>query len=68
MEALAAAYQRGYASIGGTAYVYDGRERITLDPWPLAVPSLRGVVGGFAADGYPQRLEPVVALYAVEPG
>jgi hypothetical protein len=52
---------------GGIAYAYDGAGRVTLDPWPLAVPSLRGVVGGFAADGYPHRLEPVVALYAVEP-
>jgi hypothetical protein len=46
---------------------YDGAERITLDPWPLAVPSLRGVVGGFHADGYPERLDPVVTLYAVDP-
>jgi hypothetical protein len=53
--------------VGGVAFSYDGGERITLDPWPLAVTSLRGVVGGFEADGYPQRLEPVVALFSVEP-
>lgn len=55
------------ATIAGTALAYDGGERITLDPWPLDVPQLRGVVGGFEADGYPQRLVPVVTLYAVEP-
>jgi hypothetical protein len=48
---------------GGIAFDYDGELRITLDPWPLAVPRLRGVIMGFAADGYPQRLEPVVGLY-----
>jgi hypothetical protein len=48
-------------------YRYDGAETITLDPWPLALPALRGVVGGFAADGYPGRLVPIVELYRVEP-
>jgi uncharacterized protein DUF3891 len=55
------------AEINDVALAYDGGERITLDPWPLAVPRLHGVVGGFAADGYPERLQPVVSLYAVEP-
>jgi hypothetical protein len=50
-------------SVGGTAVEYDGGSRITLDPWPLAVPLLRGVVQGFTADGYPQRLEPVVSVF-----
>src|SRR4051812_7345196 len=59
--------ERASATIAGVAVNYDGAERITLDPWPLAVPSLRGVVGGFHADGYPGRLDPVVTLYAVEP-
>jgi hypothetical protein len=49
--------------VGGTAFEYDGGSRIMLTPWPLAVPSLRGVVQGFAADGYPQRLEPVVSVF-----
>lgn len=52
--------------VGGIEYVYDGRERITLDPWPLAAASLRGVVVGFESEGYPERLEPVVSLYAIE--
>lgn len=55
------------ATAGGIDLTYDGAERITLDPWPLAVPRLHGVVGGFAADGYPERLEPVVSLYTVQP-
>ena len=50
---------------GGIAFEFDGEQRITLDPWPLAVPELRGVVGGFAADGYPERLDPVVAIFHV---
>jgi hypothetical protein len=54
-------------TVGGIAYDCDGTGRTTLDPWPLAVPQLRGVVVGFEADGYPGRLEPVVALFAVEP-
>jgi hypothetical protein len=54
-------------TVAGVAIAYDGAGRITLDPWPLAVPALRGVIGGFEADGYPQRLTPVVTLYRVEP-
>jgi hypothetical protein len=52
---------------GGIAFDYDGDATTVLDPWPLAVPRLAGVVGGFAADGYPERLEPVVRLFRVEP-
>jgi len=54
-------------SVRGIRYRYDGSETIALDPWPLAVPWLAGVVGGFAADGYPDRLVPVVELFRVEP-
>jgi hypothetical protein len=53
--------------VRGVRYRYDGDETIGLDPWPLAVPWLRGVVGGFAADGYPQRLRPAVRLFLVRP-
>jgi hypothetical protein len=48
---------------GGISFDYDGESRITLDPWPLAVPRFRGVLTAFVAEGYPQRLEPVVGLY-----
>ena len=53
-------------TVRGVGYRYDGAETIALDPWPLAVPWLCGVVGGFAADGYPGRLVPVVELFRVE--
>ena len=36
--------------------------RLPLDPWPLAVPFLRCVAGGFEANGYPDRLEPIVGI------
>lgn len=54
--------------VRGIRYRYDGAETIVLDPWPLAVPWLRGVVGGFTAHGYPTRLIPVVELFRLEPG
>jgi uncharacterized protein DUF3891 len=47
-------------------FVYDGE--VTLDPWPLAVPFLRAVLVGFAADGYPERLEPVIEPVLIRPG
>jgi len=53
--------------VAGIRFRYDGDATTTLDPWPLAVPWLRGVVGGFAAEGYPERLDPVVRLFRVEP-
>lgn len=53
--------------VRGIRYRYDGAETIALDPWPLAVPWLCGVVGGFTAHGYPTRLIPVVELFRVEP-
>lgn len=46
----------------GPGFTFDGAETVVLDPWPLAVPFLRCVVGGFAAGGYPRRLEPVVGI------
>jgi hypothetical protein len=53
--------------VRGIRYRYDGAETIALDPWPLAVPWLRGVVGGFAADSYPERLVPAVRLFEILP-
>jgi hypothetical protein len=40
---------------------------ITLDPWPLAVPRLLGIVTAFEADGYPERLQPVAIPFDVVP-
>jgi len=57
----------GDGEVAGIRFRYDGDETITLEPWPLAVPWLRGVVGGFAADTYPEQLAPVVRLFRIEP-
>jgi Protein of unknown function (DUF3891) len=69
-DRLSFAFCSGEAESGdarGIRYRYDGVETIALDPWPLAVPWLCGVVGGFAAEGYPQRLAPAVRLFRLEP-
>jgi hypothetical protein len=51
----------------GVTYTVDGLGGITLDPWPLAVPRLLGLVTAFAADGYPTRLEPVAISFEIVP-
>jgi len=51
----------------GVAYTVDGLGGITLDPWPLAVPRLLGLVTAFAADGYPARLEPTAIPFEIVP-
>jgi hypothetical protein len=51
----------------GYAYELDGEGGITLDPWPLDVPRLVGLVTGFEAEGYPERLVPVVTPFDVRP-
>jgi Protein of unknown function (DUF3891) len=69
-DRLSFVYCSGEAAAGevrGIRYRYDGAATIALDPWPLAVPWLCGVVGGFAGDGYPARLVPVVELFRMEP-
>ena len=57
--------ERGEAA--GVAYTLDGLGTITLDPWPLAVPRLLGIVTAFEADGYPERLQPVAIPFEVVP-
>ena len=59
--------QESSGGAGGIEFRYDGGSRIALDPWPLAIPSLPGVVVGFEAEGYPRRLMPVVTRYLVDP-
>ncbi len=49
--------------IRGVAYAVDGLGGITLDPWPLAVERLVGLVPAYAAEGYPERLVPVVVPF-----
>jgi hypothetical protein len=50
------------------AYTVDGAGGITLDPWPLAVGELPGMIFGYAAGAYPGRLSPVVTTFHVRPG
>ena len=49
------------------AWRLDGRGRVTLDPWPLRPPRLDLAVVAFGADGYPERLVPLVARCEVRP-
>jgi hypothetical protein len=49
--------------VRGFRYVLDGRGGVELDPWPLEVPRLVGLVTAFEADGYPERLVPVVVPF-----
>ena len=49
------------------AFAFDGAGTVTLEPWPLAVPLARPVLAGFAADGYPDRLVPVIEPILVRP-
>jgi hypothetical protein len=51
--------------VRGIVYALDGRGTITLDPWPLGVPRLAGLVYAHRAEGYPTRLDPVVVAYEV---
>lgn len=46
----------------GPGFTYDGAETVVLDPWPLAVGELNCILAGFAAEGYPQTLDPVVTI------
>ena len=50
------------------AFAFDGAGTVTLDPWPLGVPWARPLLAGFAADGYPDRLVPVVEPILLRPG
>jgi hypothetical protein len=53
--------------VRGHSYVLDGRGGITLDPWPLDVPRLVGLVTAYEADGYPECLVPVVTPFDARP-
>jgi hypothetical protein len=55
-------------AVRGHSYAIDGCGAIAIDPWPLAVPRLVGLVTAFEADGYPQRLLPVVVPFDARPG
>lgn len=53
--------------IHGHRLALDGNGCVTVDPWPLDVPRLIGLVTAFEADGYPERLVPVVTPFAISP-
>jgi hypothetical protein len=53
--------------VRGHAYALDGLGGITIDPWPLAVTRLVGLVAGYAAEGYPEKLVPVVTPFDARP-
>lgn len=54
--------------VRGYHVVVDGEGGVEVDPWPFSVPRLVGLVTAFEADGYPERLVPVVAPYGVRRG
>jgi len=53
--------------VRGIAYELDGDGSVVLDPWPLAVRRLPGLVTAYEADGYPDRLVPVVVPFDIRP-
>jgi hypothetical protein len=48
-------------------YRIAGEGGVTVDPWPLGVPRLAGVLFAFDAAGYPDELVPRVVPYALTP-
>jgi hypothetical protein len=55
--------EQAEGEVRGVAYTLDGIGGITLDPWPLAVERLVGLVPAYEADGYPERLVSIVAPF-----
>src|ERR671930_901730 len=45
-------------AVRGISYQLDGLGTVMLEPWPLSVPWLSGLLTAFEADGYPQRRVP----------
>jgi hypothetical protein len=48
-------------------YRVDGDGTVTIEPWPLDVPRLDGVLVAYRALGYPTVLEPEIVPYVVRP-
>lgn len=55
-------------SLREIGYAYDGGNRVTVDPWPFAVPHFGVLLVGYRADGYPHTLERVVEPITFAPG
>ena len=49
------------------SYAVDGQGAIVLDPWPLDRPALDGTVLAYAAERYPEVLEPAPTPFVVQP-
>ena len=49
------------------SYQLDGQGTVMLEPWPLGVPWLSGLVTAFEAEGYPERLVPFVVPFEIRP-
>jgi Protein of unknown function (DUF3891) len=53
--------------VRGISYQLDGQGTVMLEPWPLGVPWLHGLIPAFEADGYPDRLVPFVVPFEIRP-
>lgn len=42
--------------------------QITLHPWPLSVPEMRGFILGYEVAGYPDHPQPIMVEFMVKPG
>lgn len=58
---------RADGTAAAVRYVLDGHGAVTLEPWPLAVERLSGTLQAFAAERYPDDLEPVPAPFVIQP-
>ncbi len=45
----------------------DGHGAVALEPWPLAVERLSGTLQAFAAERYPDDLDPVPTPFLLQP-
>lgn len=45
------------------SYHIERQGKIVIDPWPLKVDSYEGFILGYEADGYPDKLKPVMVHY-----
>jgi hypothetical protein len=52
---------------GSLEYSVEKDGTASVSPWPLRVPWLKERVVGYDADGYPERLVPVVGLFDLRP-
>jgi hypothetical protein len=53
--------------VRGIGYRLDGQGTVMLEPWPLGVPWLHGLIPAFEAEGYPERLVPFVVPFEIRP-